>query len=124
MLGFMPDRAGLELEARQKFCEALAVQLSWSASRNDVRSIQSTLSSVVERNDELLSAAIRSSQNEVKVSEGDHELHWKPDEDGKSSSTHVQVPILHNDRPWGTVELSFKPLEGAHRLDAAYPLFL
>jgi len=112
LLGFMPDRSGLELDARQKFCEALAVQLSWSASRNDIRSIQSTLSSVVERNDELLSAAIRSSQNEIKVSEGDHGTHWKPDEDGMSTATHVQVPILHNDKRWGTVELSFKPLEG------------
>ena len=113
LLGFMPDRSGLELDARQKFCEALAVQLSWSASRNDVRSIQSTLSSVVERNDELLSAAIRSSQHDIKVSEGDHDTHWKPDEDGMSSATHVQVPILHNAKRWGTVELSFKPLEGS-----------
>ncbi len=113
MLGFIPDRSSLELDARQKFCEALAVQLSWSASRNDVRSIQSTLSSVVERNDELLSAAIRSTRHDIKVSEGDHDTHWKPDEDGMSSSTHVQVPILHNGKRWGTVELSFKPLEGA-----------
>lgn len=112
LLGFMPDRRGLELDARQKFCEALAVQLSWSASRNDIRSIQSTLSSVVKRNDELLSAAIRSSQNDVKVSEGDHSKHWKPNEDGMSTTTHVQVPILHNNKTWGTVELSFKPLEG------------
>jgi len=112
LLGFMPDRSGLELDARQKFCEALAVQLSWSASRNDIRSIQSTLSSVVKRNDELLSAAIRSSQNDIKVSEGDHSKHWEPNEDGMSTTTHVQVPILHNDKVWGTVELSFEPLEG------------
>ena len=112
LLGFMPDRSGLELDARQKFCEALAVQLSWAASRNDIRSIQTTLGSVVERNDELLSAAIRSSQNKIRASEGDHSKHWLPDDEGMSTATHVQVPILHNGKRWGTVELSFKPLEG------------
>jgi len=112
LLGFLPDRSGLELDARKKFCEALAVQLSWAASRNDMRTIQSTLGSVVERNDELLSAAIRTSQNTIKASEGDHGKHWTPQENGMSTSTHVQVPILDNGKRWGTVELSFMPLEG------------
>jgi diguanylate cyclase (GGDEF)-like protein/PAS domain S-box-containing protein len=112
LLGFLPDRSGLELDARQKFCEALAVQLSWAAGRNDMRTVQSTLGSVVERNDELLSAAIRTSQNVIKVSEGDHSKHWTPLENGMSTATHVQVPILDNGKRWGTVELSFMPLEG------------
>ena len=85
VLGFLPDRSSLELEAREKFCESLAVQLSWAASRNDIRSVQNTLSSVVARNDELLSAAIRSSQNTIKASEGDHSKYWVPNESGKST---------------------------------------
>ena len=111
VLGLLPDRSGLQLEARKKFCESLAVQLSWAASRNDMRSIQSTLTSVVERNDELLSAAIRTSSNVLKASEGEHSVYWDGRNDGKSTATHVQVPILHNGKLWGTVELAFTPLD-------------
>ena len=111
LAGFLPDRSSLELEAREKFCESLAIQLSLAASRNDMRTIQNTLSSVVERNDDLLSAAIRTNSNTIKASEGNHERHWEEREDGRSTSTHVQVPILDNGQRWGTVELSFKPLE-------------
>jgi diguanylate cyclase (GGDEF)-like protein/PAS domain S-box-containing protein len=111
VLGLLPDRSGLELQARKDFCESLAVQLSWAASRNDMRSVQSTLATVVERNDDLLSAGIRTSGNILKASEGEHDLHWRVREDGKSTATHVQVPILHNGKPWGTVELTFRPLQ-------------
>ncbi len=109
-LGFLPDRTAFELEARQKFCEALAVQLSWDAGRNDLRGVQRTLESVVERNDELLSAAFLATRSGIKAVAGAHEAHWVPPENGASTPTHVQVPILYDGKRWGTVELSFVPL--------------
>lgn len=109
-LGFFPDRTALMLESRQKFCEALAVQLSWSASRYDLRGIQRTLNSVVERNEDLLSAAFHTTRDGVNAIAGDHDAHWVQPEDGSSTPTHVQVPILKDAVRWGTVELSFAPL--------------
>ena len=116
--GFFPDRTLLALEARQKFCETLAVQLSWDAMRNDLRGIQNTLESVVERNDELLSAAFRSERNGEMAIAGDHETHWIPRTDDMSTSTHVQVPIHQDEERWGTVELSFRPLNSASGMAA------
>jgi diguanylate cyclase (GGDEF)-like protein/PAS domain S-box-containing protein len=113
LIGLLPDRADVELEARKKLCEALAMQLSWSASRNDVRSIQNTLDAVVQRNDELLSAAFLTAQDVVKASAGEHEDHWEQRSDGSSTSTQVQVPIFHNGASWGVVQLSFLPLKGS-----------
>jgi diguanylate cyclase (GGDEF)-like protein/PAS domain S-box-containing protein len=113
LIGLLPDRVDIELEARKKLCEALAMQLSWSASRNDVRSIQNTIESVVDRNDELLSAAFLTGQNVIKASAGDHENYWEQRSDESSTSTQVQVPIFHNGKRWGVVQLSFLPLKGS-----------
>ena len=109
-VGLLPSRSALALDARQQFCESLAVQLSWDAGRNDLRGIQNTLESVVERNDELLSAAFRTSRDGIKAAAGEHETHWIPPADGASTATHVQVPILQDGERWGTVELSFSPI--------------
>lgn len=112
-LGLFPDRTALTLEARQKFCEALAIQLSWDAARSDLRGIQNTLESVVERNADLKSAAFSTERDGVRAVAGDHDMHWIPRENGESTQTHVQVPILRNGERWGTIELSFDPLNAA-----------
>lgn len=113
IFGFLPDRTAFALEARQKFCEALAVQLSSAASRMDLRGIQSTLESVVERNDDLLSAALRTTRDGVKAEAGEHGTHWTLPEGGESTPEQVQVPILQRGERWGTIELSFRPLNSA-----------
>jgi diguanylate cyclase (GGDEF)-like protein/PAS domain S-box-containing protein len=112
LAGVVPDRARIELETRKKLCESLAMQLAWSASQGDTTTIQRTLNAVVERNDELLSASFLTAERRVKASAGDHKLHWVTAEDGVSTATHVIVPILNNDKDWGSVELSFGPLPG------------
>ena len=33
--------------------------------------------------------------------------HWKPPEDGRSTATHVQVPIHNESGRWGVLEVSF-----------------
>ena len=76
LAGVVPDRAKFELDARKKLCEALAVQLSYSASRGDLKTIQRTLDTVVDRNEELLSAAIMSQANTLEALAGNHDLHW------------------------------------------------
>jgi len=109
--GLSPDRAALTLENRQRFCEAIAVQISWAATRNDTRTIQNTLESVVGRNEDLISAGFRTKSNSYKAVAGDHNSHWDGHTGTESTPTHVQVPILANGKVWGTVELTFEPLE-------------
>ena len=108
--GLAPDQETAALEARQKLCEALAVQLSAAAGKGDIRLIRDTLKSVVTRNEDMLSAALRDGNGNVTAAEGDHDRHWMPRDDGQSTATHVQVPIFSNSRRWGTVEISFTPL--------------
>jgi diguanylate cyclase (GGDEF)-like protein/PAS domain S-box-containing protein len=110
--GFIPDKKKIALDARTQICETLAVQLSWGASRNDTRMIQTTLDSVVARNGKVLSAALRTQARGVIAEAGDHEKFWVVQEGSQSTPTHIQVPIMRNQQKWGVVELSFAPLQG------------
>lgn len=109
-IGLLPDRVEVALEARKKVVELIAVQVATEASRNNVRSVETILSALVERDDKVLSAALRRESGEILVVVGDHEKHWQDSADGRSTATHVQVPIMKDDNRWGVVELSFMPL--------------
>ena len=109
-LGLIPDQNKEALKARQKISEALAVQISLAVSRNDNEMLQSMLTTVVERNDELLSAALHRTGGRIVAVAGDHKAHWEPPEDGRSTPTHVQAPILNNRTEIGVLELRFLPL--------------
>jgi diguanylate cyclase (GGDEF)-like protein/PAS domain S-box-containing protein len=116
LLGLLPDQSGIELDARKKIVEALATQLSWSASQNDYRGLQLTLSTVVEGNNDILSAALRRANQDLVVVAGDHAEFWDDSDDGLSTFEHMQVPLFARDRQWGTVELSFVPSETGFNL--------
>ena len=40
----------------------------------------------------------------------DHDRHWVPLRDGKSTITHVAVPVYAGKDVWGNVEVSFRPV--------------
>ncbi len=117
-VGLVPNKDEVELKARLTVIEALAVQLSAASARKDMRLINGTLESVVKRNDEILSAALRDRSGNIIAGSGDHETYWQPAVDGRSTETHAQVPIFQGDRQWGTVEISFEaPGAGGSLLD-------
>ncbi|MES9862041.1 MAG: diguanylate cyclase [Candidatus Thiodiazotropha sp. LLP2] len=109
-LGFIPDESKNALEARKQFCESLAVQVSISASKNDLEILHTTLETVVERNTEILSVALRNYQG-IALFAGDHKRYWVDVPLDKSTATHVQVPIIANNLRWGTLEVAFKDLK-------------
>lgn len=111
LLGFLPDQTGIALGARKQVVESLATQLSWAASQNDFRSLQVTLGNLVERNDQIDSAALRRANGELVVNAGEHERYWQVHPDGLSTPTHLHVPLFAHDRQWGSIELSFVPLD-------------
>lgn len=110
MIGLAPDNSQATLEARKNLSESLALQFSAAAQRGDISLIKETLLSVAERNKDIRSAALRNVGGDLIAQAGDHLAYWEPPAQGKSSSTHVQVPIFRNEKRWATVEISFTPL--------------
>ena len=107
LLGLIPDTRRVLMDARQKVCESLAVQLSIGASRSDHGLVRETLDAFVERNPDVLSAAMRRENGEIFIQTAEHPQRWAGAEVDRSTMTHVQVPVFAGEQRWGTVEASF-----------------
>ena len=103
MLGLIPDESKAKLEARATIAEALATQLSSAVARNDIITIQDTLTSVEIRNNAVLSIALRRANGTELFASRDHGLHWVEPHDQKSTPTHVQVPLFNGEEAWGKI---------------------
>ncbi len=110
VIGFAPDRNVAVLESRKNLSETLAVQFSAAAQRGDIPLIRETLLSIVERDNDIKSAAMRKTQGGLLAEAGNHLANWQSPADGRSTPTHVQIPIFRGQDRWATVEISFAPL--------------
>jgi len=111
ILGVVEDETGAVIEQRQKISETLAVQFSTLAERDEMETIGKAMRALVERNDDVLSTALRDSSGEVVAQAGDHTKHWKPPEEGHLSPEHTTVPlVVSGGTRWGSVEVSFAPI--------------
>lgn len=109
-IGLIPDVSQSALELRKGFAESLAVQFSIAAEKGEVQTIQRTLRAVVERNEELRSAAVRSYDGNLIALAGEHLAQWKAPPGGKSTPTHIQVPVFRKHEKYAVVEIRFRPL--------------
>lgn len=112
-IGLAPDNTRSTLEARQRFCEALAVQSSLALRENNIKMVENTIEMVVARNADIRSAALRRSDETLLVATPGHESNWQHSTSGLSTMTQVEVPIFRNNARWGTVEISFTPPAGS-----------
>lgn len=113
LLGLMPDTTRATLQARQQFCETLAVQLTLAIRDNNIVMAKSTLEAVTHRDPDVLSAALRRQDSTLLVTTAEHQRHWRSAPDELSTPTHAQVPVFQGNERWGTVEISFRPLHAA-----------
>ena len=108
--GLVPDRHGAIRDGHARLAEAIAVNSSIFVTTTDIRRMKASLEVIVERNDEILSAAVRRLDGTSLVEIGDHVKKWTVIEEGKSSNSQVVVPIFEGADEWGRVELRFEPL--------------
>ena len=65
---------------------------------------------MVERNEDLLSAAVRRTNGTLMATAGEHERLWRPMAGDYATDSQAQVPIWTGSEKWGQVELRFRPL--------------
>ena len=109
-MGLIPDTKSAEIQSRRIIAESLAVQLSNEITEKRVHSIEEILRSVVERNESVLSGAVRLLNGSLLAEYGGHNANWKLGPEDKSTLTQVQVPIFNEQGRWGSVEISFADL--------------
>lgn len=110
ILGLTPGRDQAVLDARKKFCETIAIQFALAAQKNDLKTIHAALEVIVDRNEDVLSAALRAGEGHIIAEAGDHSGQWELGAADKSTPTHAQVPIFRGSDRWGTVEVRFTPV--------------
>jgi len=113
LIGVVPNEDRGLLDGRKKFCKSLAIQFSMAVNRGETGLIHATLDALVAREEDVMSAAIRTPNGRVLAESGDHAANWIDIPLDKSTSTHVQVPVFQGKRRWGTVEVTFRDLQGS-----------
>ncbi len=111
-IGIIPSPTDAALKGRKELCESLAIHCSVAATRNELTDLATTTKAVADRHPEILSLALRTADNKIILSSGDHDAHWRGADQTKSTPTHVRVPIFQDNAAWGRLEVVFKPLHG------------
>ncbi len=108
-IGMTPDGERNVIEQRQRFVEMLTVQLSVAVEKKNARAMKSLLWTAVQRNKEIVSAAIRRPDGVIFVQYGEHEKNWE-NFAGNNTSTEMQLPIMQKNKTYAQVEVLFHPI--------------
>ena len=109
-LNLVPDQTDMQRKIRESTSERLAVQVTSLIQAQEWDALKLTVSESLARDKEILSLAVRQQNGKIVVVAGDHLRHWTPPAAGKSTLTHVRVPINSTDMHWGDVEISYTPV--------------
>lgn len=109
-MGLIPDRDNAVIQGRASLAEAIAANSSIFITRSDLRRMEANLQLVLSRNPDILSAAVRKTDEAPIVTVGEHESQWRVEGDANSQLT---VPIWEGEKRWGQMELRFTPV-GPH----------
>ena len=89
LIGIVPNESKAVLDARKKISEALAIHFTILATTKDMRKMDFSLKTMVERDDEIVSAGLRTDEGALLYQAGDHTQNWVEEDTNKSTSTQV-----------------------------------
>ncbi|MDX2314303.1 MAG: ATP-binding protein [Gammaproteobacteria bacterium] len=107
-LELVPDRVGALRQGRASLAEAIAITSSGAIVKGDSKTLEGTLRLIVERNPDVISAAVRLADGVTLATIGEHD--WTDSDNAVSTDTHIKVPIWSAKKKWGQVELRYTPL--------------
>jgi diguanylate cyclase (GGDEF)-like protein/putative nucleotidyltransferase with HDIG domain/PAS domain S-box-containing protein len=107
-LGLIPDTRPAIVAGRQSLCEAVALQACLAAQREDTPALRAVTTSLVQRNPDITSAAIRKVNGMTVVTVGNHAANWASTAPGAIDK--VEIPILKGKARWGTFQICFQPI--------------
>lgn len=111
VVGVIPDRSEMAATLRGRLSESLAVQVTaLLQSEGGEALLDKTFKQVLERNKEVVSVAVRERGGKTIALTGPHLATWTLEPGAKSTLTHVRVPLLADGRPWGDMEIVFRPV--------------
>ncbi len=110
-LNIIPDRNSAVRQGRAALSETIAVYSTALVKTAKSERLRDDFNLLAERNENLLSLALRHESGGVLVSTGDHVDRWEEMTGEYSKDSQVRVPVWAGDQKWGQLELRFKPLK-------------
>ena len=104
-----PDQRRATMLGRSRLCEAIAIDCAIHLNRSDMTSARCLLDTLVARNDQLLSAGLRRTNDRLDAETGNHVAFWG-EESLQTTDTHLSIPLEIGSGTWGHLELVFMPL--------------
>jgi diguanylate cyclase (GGDEF)-like protein/PAS domain S-box-containing protein len=114
LLGFIPDSKRSVIEQRQRLSEMVSIQVAMAVKNQNFLAVQGLVWSTVERNDDVVSAAVRRRDGVLMASHGDHEQHWNVNKG--STPTQISLPVSQGEGTSGNLELTFTPIDSSTAL--------
>ena len=111
LLGIVPNQEDSEVASRKVTAESLAIQISSEIGEKRIRQAVNLLNIIVKRNDSIDSIALKRVNHGIVMKSHNHDLYWKGREDDSSTTDYIQVPIYEKQGRWGTLEVSFVPMD-------------
>jgi PAS domain-containing protein len=108
--GLFPKETDTARQIRQRISQSLAVQATMGLGDKDFAKLERLLNAVVKRDPDLLSAGLRKDDGTLRLAAGPHAQEWKPVDPSRSTLEHVSIPMFDQDKAWGRLELSFRPV--------------
>jgi uncharacterized membrane protein affecting hemolysin expression len=109
-LNLVPDQIDMKRKIRESTSERLAVQITSLIQTQEWDALRVTVNEALARDKEILSLAVRQQGGRILVQAGDHQRQWISPALGKSTLTHVLVPIYAKDMKWGDLEIRYTPV--------------
>ncbi len=110
VLGIFPDREGAVRAGRAALAETLAASVTPLIGHRDSAQLRGLMTFVLKRNDEILSAAVRTAEGQAVAVVGTHEGKWVPMSGARSTDSQIEVPIVAGEHKWGQLEMRYRPL--------------
>lgn len=111
LIGLIPDHRGQVRQGRAALAESIALSTSEFVTHSEEQRLEKYLRIIVDRNPDILSAAVRNEHAKTPLVIGNHFAQWKPMFGEFSSESQVRVPILSGGQSWGQIELRFAALD-------------
>ncbi len=111
-IGLMPDRKSATLDGRANLAEAVAASTLGHLSKDSVGEVKALLDFIVERNNGVVSAAIRKSDRSIAIQAGPHTQLWESSLGDSSTDLQIVVPLMSSGSRWGQLELRYDNTHG------------
>lgn len=106
--GLLPDRDGQKQQQRRALVDVMAVQVAALLQTQNTELLDVTLRSLLRRNADIQSLAVRKASGEILLQAGEHAAAWVQRADDKLDAEQMLVTLNAADRPWGRFEVQWK----------------